>query len=143
MDDNLQVGQLLARGVARHLRSLNFHTVLEFVPTSGLRVDVMAIGPKGEIWIIECKSSKADFQSVTKWQRYLEWCDQYFWAVSPDFPTELLPEDTGLILADSYYAEIIRDAPTQKLSAARRKKLTLKYARNASERLQSLIDPRI
>lgn len=121
MDDNLQAGQLLARGVARHLRSLNFHTVFEFAPTSGLRVDVMAIGPKGEIWIIECKSSKADLQSDTKWQRYLEWCDQYFWAVSPDFPTELLPEGTGLILADSYYAEIIRDAPTQKLSAAHAK----------------------
>jgi hypothetical protein len=141
MDDNLQPGVLLARGVARHLRSHNFSTILEFVPTSGLRVDVIAIGPKGEIWIIECKSSRADFQSDTKWQGYREWCDQYFWAVSPDFPTDLLPNDTGIFFADRFDAEIIRNAPVLKLSAARRKKLTLKFARNAAERLQALIDP--
>jgi hypothetical protein len=142
MDDTPQPGQLLARGVARYLQTLNFSTLLEFVPTSGLRVDVMAIGPKGEIWIIECKSSKADFQSDTKWHGYLEWCDQYFWAVSPDFPTDLLPTDTGLIFADAYGAEMIRDAPKHPLPAPRRKKITLKYARNAAQRLQTQIDPR-
>ncbi len=143
MDDALQPGQLLARGVVRHMRNLNFNSLTEFVPTSGLRVDVIALGPKGEIWIIECKSSKADFQSDTKWRGYLEWCDRYFWAVAPDFPIDLLPDDTGLIFADAYSAEIMRDAPEQKLSPARRKKLTLKFARNTSERLQAFIDPRI
>ena len=43
-------GQLLARGVCRHLASHDFVTVEELIPTSGLRVDVMALGPKGEIW---------------------------------------------------------------------------------------------
>ena len=76
-DDNvpppLMPGQLLARGVSRAMRSHDFVSVEELVPTSGLRVDVMALGPKGEIWIVECKSSKADFQSDHKWQGYLEW----------------------------------------------------------------------
>ncbi len=134
-------GQILARGVCRHLRQYDFLTLEEFVPVSGLRVDVMALGPKGEIWVIECKSSRADFQSDTKWQGYLEWCDRYFWAVDANFPTELLPDGTGLILADGYDAEIQRMGPEEKLAAARRKKLTLKFARNAADRLHGFRDP--
>ena len=139
---DLQPGQKLARGVARYLRSLGYASLEEFVPMRGLRVDVMALGPKGEIWVIECKSSRADFQSDAKWQGYLEWCDRYFWAVDMDFPTDLLPDDSGLIIADAYDAEIIRMAPEDKLAAARRKKLTLKFARDTARRLHSLRDPR-
>lgn len=138
---DMQPGQKLARGVARYLRSLGFASLEEFVPSRGLRVDVMALGPKGELWVIECKSSRADFQTDSKWQGYLEWCDRYFWAVDMEFPTDLLPDDTGLIIADAYDAEIIRMAPEDKLAAARRKKLTLKYARDSSRRLLSLRDP--
>lgn len=138
---DLQPGQLLARGVARHLRSHGFVTVEEFVPTRGLRVDVMALGPKGELWVVECKSSRADFQSDSKWQGYLEWCDRYFWAVDLEFPTDLLPEETGLVIADPYDAEIIRMAPEAKLPAARRKVLIQKFATHAARRLQALRDP--
>ncbi len=138
----LQPGQRLARGVARHLRSHGFASVDEFVPTRGLRVDVMGLGPKGEIWVVECKSSRADFTSDQKWQGYLEWCDRYFWAVDTDFPTELLPEGTGLIIADDYDAEVIRMGPETKLAAARRKKLTHKFAMDAARRLHGLRDPR-
>lgn len=141
MTDTLMPGQALARGVCRHLRQYDFHTLEEFVPCAGLRVDVVALGPKGEIWVIECKSSRADFQADDKWQGYLEWCDRYFWAVDATFPTDLLPEDTGLILADAYDAEIHRMPAETKLAPARRKKLTLKIARNACARHQSLRDP--
>lgn len=137
----MQPGQLLARGVCRHLRSLDFVCVEELVPTRGLRVDVMALGPKGDVWIVECKSSRADFQSDHKWQGYLDWCDRFFWAVDGDFPTELLPEKTGLILADAYDGEIIRMAPEDKLAAARRKVMVHKFARTAAQRLQSMRDP--
>ena len=106
-ETQLLPGQLLARGVCRHLRNYDFVSVEELVPTSGLRVDVMALGPKGEIWVIECKSSRADFQADHKWQGYLEWCDRFFWAVDSNFPTELLPDESGLIIADGYDAEII------------------------------------
>ncbi|WP_224825897.1 MmcB family DNA repair protein [Cognatishimia sp. MH4019] len=134
-------GQLLARGVCRHLRSHDFVTVEELVPTSGLRVDVMAIGPKGEVWIIECKSSRADFMGDQKWEGYLEWCDRYFWAVDEAFPSELLPLETGLIMADSYDAEILRMGPESKLAPARRKVMMQKFARTAALRLQGLRDP--
>ena len=138
----LQPGQRLARGVSRYLRSMGFASVEEFVPARGLRVDVMALGPKGELWVIECKSSRADFQSDCKWQGYLEWCDRYFWAVDVDFPTDLLPEGTGLILADAYDGEVVRMAPEQKLPPARRKKMIQKFAMDAARRLQRLRDPR-
>ena len=138
----MQPGQRLARGVSRYLRSLGFAAVEEFVPIRGLRVDLMALGPKGELWVIECKSSRADFQSDSKWQGYLEWADRFFWAVDLEFPTDLLPEETGLIIADAYDAEVIRMAPEQKLAPARRKKMIQKFAMDAARRLQSLCDPR-
>lgn len=141
MTELLQPGQLLARGVCRHLRHHDFVAVEEFVPTRGLRIDVMALGPKGELWVVECKSSRADFQSDAKWQGYLEWGDRYFWAVDADFPTELLPAETGLIIADPYDAEIIRMGAETKLAPARRKVLTHKFASHAARRLQGYRDP--
>ncbi|SIN82396.1 MmcB family DNA repair protein [Vannielia litorea] len=137
----LQPGQLLARGVCRHMLSLGFATVEELVPTGGLRVDVMALGPKGEVWVIECKSSRADYMADHKWQGYLPWCDRFFWAVGQDFPAELLPDETGLIIADPYDAEILRMGPETRLSGARRKVMVQKFARHAALRLQALRDP--
>jgi hypothetical protein len=137
----MKPGQLLARGVCRHMHSHDFVSVEELVPTRGLRVDVMALGPQSEIWIVECKSSRADFTSDSKWQGYLEWCDRFFWAVDEAFPTDLLPPDTGLIMADAYDAEILRMGPETKLAGARRKVLTQKFARHAAHRLHGLRDP--
>ncbi|MEM9575932.1 MAG: MmcB family DNA repair protein [Pseudomonadota bacterium] len=137
----LQPGQLLARGVSRLMVSHGFACVEELVPTRGLRVDVMALGGKGEIWIIECKSGRSDFQTDTKWQGYLEWCDRFFWAVDSDFPTELLPDATGLIIADAYGGEILRMGAEQKVAAARRKALVQKFGVTAARRLHSLRDP--
>lgn len=134
-------GQILARGVCRHLLGHDFVTVEELTPTPGLRVDVMALGPKGEIWVVECKSSRADFTSDAKWQGYLEFCDRFFWAVDSDFPTEMLPEDTGLIIADGYDAEILRLGPETKLPGARRKALMQKFARHAALRWHAARDP--
>ena len=137
----LMPGQILARGVSRHLLGHDFVTLEEVVPTPGLRVDVMALGPKGEIWVVECKSGRADFRTDRKWQGYLEWCDRFFWAVDADFPTDLLPQGTGLILADGYDAEILRMGPETPLAGARRKMMVQKFARHAALRLQALRDP--
>ncbi|MBU2958827.1 MmcB family DNA repair protein [Paracoccus sp. C2R09] len=143
IDQNLPAmpGQRLARGTGRLLRSMDHAVLLEFVPSRGLRVDVISLGPKGELWIVECKSGRADFRADRKWQGYLEWCDRYFWAVDGDFPTELLPEDTGLIMADGFGAEIMRMAPETKLAPARRSRIQRDFARAAALRLQGLNDP--
>ncbi len=141
VNETLQPGQLLARGVCRHLLSHDFVCLEEFVPERGLRVDVMALGPRGEIWVIECKSSRADFQSDHKWRGYLAWCDRFFWAVDADFENALLPDDTGLIVADGYDAEIVRLGPEARLPAARRKALVQRFARHAARRLHGFRDP--
>jgi len=116
-------GQVLARGVSRYLSTRNYVSVTEFIPTRGLRVDVLGLGPKSEIWVIECKTSIIDYQTDKKWKQYLDWCDFYFWAVDCDFPVGLLPENTGLMIADAYSAEIVRMPQVVPLSPARRRVL--------------------
>ena len=134
-------GQLLARGVSRLLFSYGFAAVEEFVPDRGKRVDVVGLGPKGELWVIECKSSRADYMADHKWHNYLPFCDRFFWAVGADFPVELLPEETGLIIADGYDAEILRVGPETRVPPARRKQMMQKFARHAALRLQGFRDP--
>lgn len=136
-----QPGQRLARGVCRLMRASGFAPVCEFVPAPRLRVDVIALGPRGEVWIVECKSSRADFASDRKWGGYLEWCDRFFWAVDAAFPVEILPEGAGLILADAYGAEIQRLGPETPLAGARRRALTQRLARLAASRLAATLDP--
>ncbi len=129
-------GITLARGVCRMLVDQGFAPLTEFPVKTGRRMDVCALGRKGEIWCIEVKSSRSDFLSDTKWWEYLDWCDQLFFAVPEGFPEEILPLEHGLIRADAYGAEIVRDAPDDTLPAARRKAVTLRFARLAAERLQ-------
>jgi hypothetical protein len=133
-------GLLLARGVCRHLRDRDFAPLTEFVPAPGLRVDVIALGPRGEIWIVECKSCRADFAVDRKWQGYLDWCDRFFWAVGEHFPDEILPPEAGLIRADVYGAETLRLPEPVPLAAARRRALVQRFARVAAARLGQLMD---
>ena len=131
----------IARGVMRHFSQMGLPSLSEYSPVRGLRVDVIVLAPSDEIWIVECKSSKIDFKSDKKWQNYLEWCDRYFWAVDSDFPKDILPFDTGLIIADPYDAKILRESPLNKLPAARRKKIVRSMASTACNRLAAYTDP--
>ncbi len=128
-------GQKLAKGVGKHLRDRGLSYLEEFVPKNGLRVDVIGINAKGEIWIVECKSSRVDYISDQKWRNYLPYCDKFFFAVDRQFPQDILPSDTGLIVADEFGAEILRFGPRMVLSPARRKAVITKFAMNAGERL--------
>jgi hypothetical protein len=141
MPEGVAPGFRLARGVCRFLVSCGFSPVTEFSPTRGLRTDVFALGPKGEVWIVECKSSLTDFRADQKWTYYLDWCDAYFFAVDGAFPQEVLPDEEGVIVADEYFADILRDPAPRKLAGARRKALTLKFARHAALRLRGATDP--
>lgn len=134
-------GQLLARGVSRHLLDRDFACLEEFSPERGKRLDVMAMGPKGEFWIVECKSSRADYTSDAKWRGYLAFGDRFFWAVGPDFPTDLLPPETGLIIADAFGGEVVRMPGATPLAGARRRALTLRFARCAALRMHLSRDP--
>ena len=116
---------IIARGVMRHFDQIGLSSLSEFSPIKGLRVDIITLGMSDEIWIIECKSGQSDFKSDRKWHNYLDWCDRYFWAVDANFPINILPSDTGIIIADAYDASILREAPLNKLSPARQKKIKL------------------
>lgn len=131
----------IQRGVCRLFRMLGHSVITELPLSTGHRADVMALGRTGEIWIAEIKSSLADFQADGKWAEYRGHSDRLFFAVAPDFPLDVLPADTGLILADRYGAELMREAPEHRLTGARRKAVTLRFARAAALRLQSVIDP--
>ncbi len=131
----------IVRGCRRILAQLSFASLPELTLANGRRADLAAISDKGAVWIIEVKSSIADFESDAKWPEYLEYCDRLFFAVSPEFPIERLPEAAGWIVADRFGGEIIRDAPQIKLPAARRKAVHLAFARTAAMRLHRLSDP--
>lgn len=130
----------ILRGVQRLLRNHGLESLAEIVLANGRRADAMAIGPKGEIHIVEIKSSIADFRSDGKWPEYRDYCDRLYFAVAPDFPIEILPEAAGLILADRYGGEIRREAPETRLSGARRKAVIIAFARVGAARLLNALE---
>jgi hypothetical protein len=131
----------VARGTQRLLVSLGHACVCELPLASGRRADLVALGDDGEIWIIEIKSSIEDFRVDVKWPDYRLHCDRLFFATAAHVPQEIFPLDAGLILADAYGAELMREAPEHRLHAATRKSMMLSFARAAARRLQALADP--
>lgn len=129
------------RGTGRMLLSAGFASISELSLVNGRRADLMAINAKGEIWIVEIKSSPADYLSDHKWHDYMAYCDRFYFAIPTDMDPGLIDETAGLMIADAWGAEIVREACETKLSGARRKAVTLLLARTASVRLQSTIDP--
>lgn len=115
--------------------------VTEVSLANGRRADIAAVAASGEIWIVEIKSSIEDFRTDQKWPEYRDYCDRLFFAVAPAFPREILPANTGLVIADRYGGEIVRAAPEHKLAGARRKAVTLRLVHTAAFRLQAAIDP--
>ena len=132
---------MIQRGVARLLRAANFAVLPEFTLASGRRADIMGLSDAGEIWIVEIKSSLEDFRSDQKWPEYRDWCDRLFFAISTGMEPDIMPPDAGLIVADSWGADILRHAEAVNLHASRRKAVTLAFARAAALRLHGLYDP--
>ena len=133
----------IRRGVMRLLQAHNLAGVPELTLATGRRADVVAVSSKSDIWIVEIKSCVADFRADQKWPDYLDFCDRLYFAVNHAFPVELLPDAAGIIVADRYGGEIIRVAPEDRLAAARRKAVSLAFARAAAFRLMAVMDPEI
>ena len=106
----------------------------EFRLPSGRRVDVAGLTRKGQFVMAEVKSCQADFDADQKWSEYLDFCDVFYFAVDADFPCGRLPIDEGLIKADQFGASIMREGPSRSMASARRKSLTLRFARQAAMR---------
>jgi hypothetical protein len=93
------------------------------------------------VWIVEIKSSIADFRADQKWMDYRLHCDRLFFATTVEVPCDIFPKDTGLIVADAFGASIVCEAPEHRLPAATRKRMMLRFAHVAALRLQALGDP--
>lgn len=131
----------VARGVRRLLRARNLVSVTELVLADGRRADVMALGADGSLSIVEIKSSVADYRADAKWPFYRAHCDRLYFAIPTTVPAVLMPDDAGLIVADAYGAEIVREAPEYRLAPATRRALLIRFAQAAADRLHAVIDP--
>jgi hypothetical protein len=131
----------IQRGVRRLFAQLGHASLPEFTLASGRRADVIALAPDGRLTIVEIKSSVADFRADRKWPDYRDFCDRFFFAVCESVPVEILPEAAGLIVADGFGAAILREPPDHPLAGARRKAVTLRFARAAAGLLHALADP--
>src|SRR5919107_3119539 len=144
--DGPPIAAEVARGVTRRFCRHDLFGMCEVPLPNGRRADLMAIGPKGELTIVEIKVSKADLLGDQKWTDYLDYCDRFFWAVPQSLAHLLeeerfLPGDAGLLVADRYDAAVVRDALHRPLAPARRKAELLRFARRAARRLSAQIDP--
>jgi hypothetical protein len=119
----------VTRGAARLMVDLGYAPLLEVCLPNGRRADVMAIGPRGDIVICEVKSGIEDYRVDRKWGEYGPFCDAFYFAVAPEFPSDILPKHPGLIVADGFGGAVVRDAPLAPLAPARRKALTIAFAR--------------
>jgi hypothetical protein len=117
------------------LHALGFCVLSELTLPSGRRADLVALGGRGEIWIVEIKSSPEDYRADHKWMDYRAHCDRLFFAIGMGMPREEFPAEAGLIVADGFDAAIVSEAPTHRLAAARRKTMLLAFARAAALRL--------
>jgi hypothetical protein len=124
----------VTRGAARLFLALGFAPLAEVGLPNGRRADIMALGPRGEIAIAEVKSSLEDYRTDRKWGEYAPFCDLFYFAVGPTFPRRALAEGPGLIVADAFGGAVVVEAPASPLAPARRKALTLAFARLAALR---------
>ena len=124
----------VTRGAGRLMLKLGYAPLSEVSLPNGRRADIMALGPRGQVVIVEVKSSLEDFRTDKKWLDYMAFCDSFYFAVAPEFPLEILPQEPGLIVADVFDGAVLRDAPAVALSGPRRKAMTLAFARLAAFR---------
>jgi hypothetical protein len=131
----------IVRGVSRMMLELGHSPLPEFSLPNGRRLDIAAITGSGDIVGIEIKVSVEDFRGDMKWQEYLDYCDQYYFAIPDGFPQDIMPAGQGLIIADRFGGAILRPSATGSINAARRKAMLIRFARAAAERHARLLDP--
>ena len=137
----------VVRGTVRMLLRHDLVAMAEVPLDGGRRADLMALDSRGNIVIVEIKVSRADLLGDAKWTDYLGCCDRFYWAIPAGFDARpldsqaFLPARTGVIIADRYDAAIVREAHTEPLGAAARRRNILAFGRRAGRRLIGLTDP--
>jgi hypothetical protein len=119
----------VTRGAARLFLALGYAPLAEVGLPNGRRADLMALGPRGEIAIAEVKSGLDDYRTDRKWAEYAPYCDAFYFAVDAAFPRHVLSNGPGLIVADAFGGAVLVEPAVVPLAPARRKALTLAFAR--------------
>ncbi|WP_158745151.1 MmcB family DNA repair protein [Acidisphaera sp. L21] len=144
MDISLPERQLAIRRAAAGLCQMFAWAPLHEVPLpNGRRADLLALRPDGGFVCIEVKSGIRDFLTDDKWPDYREFCDALYFAVDDSFPTDMIPDSAGLIVAAGREAAMVRQAPAHALPPARRRALTHRFASLAATRLAALEHPSV
>jgi hypothetical protein len=130
---------MIRRGVTRMFQESGMVLIAELPLASGRRADLIGMDARGRFTIVEIKSSVEDFRTDGKWPDYLFHCDAFFFATHAGVPRDIFPPDQGLIVADHYGGEILRDSVAGSLAGATRKALTLRFARAAAARLERVL----
>lgn len=133
----------VTRGAARLLIDLGYAPLAEVTLPNGRRADLMALAPRGELVIIEVKSGIEDYRVDRKWHEYMPYCDRFAFAVAPEFPREILAEEPGLLVCDGFGGAVLREAPVSPLAPARRKALTIAFARMAAMRAMGVMETQL
>lgn len=136
-----ETARAIQRGVGRLFAAYGHAVVYELPLASGRRADVVALTPKGDVFIVEIKSSIEDYRVDRKWPEYRMHCDRLYFASHAGVPADIFPDDAGLMMADGFGAAILREAPEHRMPPATRKALTLRFAQTAARRVHGLMDP--
>ncbi|WP_158932896.1 MmcB family DNA repair protein [Acidisphaera sp. S103] len=132
---------LIRRAAARLCLRFGWSPLHEVRLANGRRADILALQPGGGFACIEVKSGLRDYLADGKWMEYQPFCDQFFFAVDADFPRDILPPETGLIVCADREADMLREPLCFRLPAPRRKALLERFAWLAAGRLAALEDP--
>lgn len=111
------------------------------------RADVMALSMNGYISIVEVKSSVADFTSDKKWHNYVQYANQFYFAMDAAVYRKLLakdriPADVGIILVKVYKKgdllmatrmKIVQRAPKREVDPAVQLNIAIRSAFRSSE----------
>ncbi|MFC7443442.1 MmcB family DNA repair protein [Laceyella putida] len=116
-------GELQALGL-KWLHSQGYVATAELTLPGNLRVDVIGYNEKGEICILECKAHLHDFYRDEKWERYLAYCDRFYFVMPKDLAYyDQRMKAAGLLKANKKNLEVMQEC--QELEPAKQSQETI------------------
>ena len=139
--DVVDDAKALVLGVQALFYDLGYCSITEMRLSSGRRVDVIGLDRRGRFAVAEIKTSPTDLRSDKKWPEYLAFCDGFYFAIPVNFPIEIVPNETGLIVADQLGGEVLRPSQQHPMPLGRRNRQIMQFARTAGTRLRKYDRP--
>lgn len=81
---------MVARGVTRLFAQHAIWMMAEYSLPNKRRADLVGMDKAGHIIMVEIKVAKADLLGDQKWTEYLDYCDQFYWALSPGLDAKIV-----------------------------------------------------